>query len=56
MDETDYEKEERKALRDMFAIAAMNAIIINWSCHDEKGMALRAYQVADAMMVARDLS
>lgn len=44
---------KRDALRDQFAMHAMAALI---GCGDPKGVAIRAYDFADAMMVARDLS
>ena len=49
------DNDEFYALRDQFAMHAMQALINNDRISDPKGMALRAYEYADAMMIAREM-
>jgi hypothetical protein len=46
---------ERKKLRDQFAMHAMSTLVAMMGT-DPKAVAINAYRIADAMMVARDLS
>lgn len=48
-------KEARPSLRDQFAMAAINSIIVScgWDKAPPKDFAVRAYYLADAMMEAR---
>lgn len=53
--DVDWLNEVRTALRDQFAMCAMQALVNNDRISDPKGMALRAYEYADAMMIAREM-
>jgi len=46
---------ERKKLRDQFAMFAMTTLVATLGV-EPKAVAITAYKIADAMMVARDLS
>jgi len=55
MTEEEFQKSERIHLRDKFAMHAMSTLVATLGV-EPKAVAITAYKIADAMMVARDLS
>lgn len=53
--DVDWLNEVRTALRDQFAMHALQGMLAKNCAYDEKNAALRAYEFADAMMVAREM-